>query len=195
MAPRGDAVTAASTRLVEVIRASVGADPSAVLVEQEDVAWLRADDLIAGFVFTSTQTWKHDAARAYAALDALAPENHLQPDEFWSVVLYVQFRDQAATAVVRAVEQDTMGSRKIVVDPQNLLRLPTSMRTPGSPNVAALSRDVVGEALRTCADNPVRSALDVLLDKKRRSLDVDRLIDLLGTEDPVEEEDDEHAGP
>ena len=164
------------------LRTMAGSRECEALAEGPAIAWGRAGDLVVGVVEVNIDRAQERITEAYDLLDE---SGALLPHELWSVVLVVIILGERgeASSLARQVERDLRRSRKIaVVEDAHLPNLFSGIGGQELPAVAPPA-DVVSIALDQMADGELRQALDVLLEARRPSDDVDALIRLLGSED------------
>lgn len=172
---------------LEVVGEIAHGTPSEPLMHDERVAWIRASDLVVGCVQSDIQSWKAGVQAAYEALDSVAPEKRVAPDERWSIVLYVLLGaepSQESMSVAREIEANVSGTRKVACWLNAIPAGPFIAPTAALPaeSEAACNDDPVNAGLDQVASGPLRAALDVLLSKRRRPDEVERLLRLLAEE-------------
>lgn len=152
------------------------------LVRLDHVTWARSAELIIGAVSASGDGWRECIERAHDALDSCPVP--LTREDFWSLVLLVEMPNDTPDAILRLIEHQTTGSRKLAFRegdaiPQlfgSLTNLPGS----SAPARASATTAVTG-ALDEFAqgDTAMRNALEVLLKARQPKDDVDLLVRLL----------------
>jgi hypothetical protein len=167
---------------LERIRAAATGREVEVLCATERLAWGRTVDLVIGSVDVTPEGRREEVDAAY---DALENENVLREHELWNVVLivFVSGEPLAAAQCARGIERDLTRSRKLAVLPgQALPQLfaafdlsTASAHPPADPLALALDR--------VCSPHE-RTAMNALLRERRNSADVERLLQILGSDSP-----------
>lgn len=153
-----------------------------VLCEGDRFAWARTIDLVIGCVEATPE----DAERRIdATYDDLERHNVLRDHELWNVVLIVFVTgDQIEAAqCARRVERDLTRSRKLAVLPDQeppRLFAAFDLSTASVP----ISTDPLAAALDRVCHQHERAAITVLLRERRNSADLERLLDILGSDPP-----------
>lgn len=159
---------------------SLGDSPAdGPLVDRDELAWLRSGDLLLGLVVVTDKRWAESCMEAYSALDE---QGVVEPAQRWSVVLYVRLPSGSSERVARDVEADLRGSRKLALlaneEPINPHVLQGTNLVADRPH---LGSEPIERALEEIARGGLRAALGTLLLLRRPSVDVRRLIELLGS--------------
>lgn len=167
-------------KVLEQIRTAATGREVDVLCEGDRFAWARTIDLVIGCIEVTPDT----AERAIdAAYDELERQNVLREHELWNVVLIVFITgDQIKAAqCARRIEHDLTRSRKLAVLPD---QEPPRLFAAFDLSTASVpaSTDPIAAALDHVCHQHERAAIKVLLRERRNSVELQRLLDILGSD-------------
>jgi len=156
-----------------------------VLVDEKDLGWVRARELVVGLVRTPVELWRRQVSSACEALDCLPAGKSVIGDERWCVLLFVNLVGDAEehSGVGRMVAADFDGPEKVVLWNDDrippIFSLPTSADSGAQPDLSAVERGLDAAA---GPNIELRATLEVLLKGRITDDEVEQLIERLAGE-------------